>query len=361
MKQYVSLRLEGAITAESQLATSPPNTPTGTPAASPLSDPPIPLPRMSMTVEGGTVTLVPYFPGGGIRGKLRRMAEEVVRLGLVGEEGVSPFGVDDAYYLRNGGVKGAEKEDKADILEAQARREKNPLIALFGAGAPWDMGRLSVGHARPMAPLQVDVVRGVRRDDFSRGGDALVALAPEARKHWLEMSQRKAAASADRGRLRDLERAARREKDAEGKRRAEAEALALKEEIDRREAELGVDVSVLMPLAGYEAIPAGTRLAHDFTMLRVRECEVGLFLMALDRLAQNPVVGAHSNHGCGIISGTWNVAMRVGDLGRYEDIGEIAMKPFRGIEVPERLANMQQAFTTPLDAGEFDFRAPTKD
>ena len=335
MKQYVSLRLEGAVKAESQLATSPPNTPPGTPAASPLSDPPIPLPRMSVTVEGGNVILVPYFPGSGIRGKLRRMAEEVVRFGLVGEDGVSPFGVDDAYYLRNGGVKGTQKEDKADILEADARRHRNPLIALFGAGAPWDMGRLSVGHARPTAPIPVDVVRGVRRDDFSSGGDALVALAPDARKLWLEMSQRKATASADRGRLRDLEKAARREEDADAKKRAEAEALALKTEIEQREAGAAAEVSVLMPLAGYEAIPAGTHLAHDFTLLRVLECEIGLFLMALDRLAQNPILGAHSNHGCGIVSGMWNVAMRVGELSRYENIGTIAMKPFSGIEVPE--------------------------
>ena len=82
---------------------------------------------------------------------------------------------------------------------------------------------------------------------------------------------------------------------------------------------------------------------YDFTLLRVLECEIGLFHPALDRLAQNPILGAHSNHGCGIVSGTWNVAMRVGDLGRYENIGEIAMKPFSGIEVPERLATMQQA------------------
>ena len=113
-------------TAEFQLATSPPNTPRGRTAGSPRSDPPIPLPRMSVTVEDGNVTLVPDFPGSGIRGKLRRMAEEVVRFGLVGEDGVSPFSVDDAYYLRNGGVKGAEKEDKIDILEADARRRRNP-------------------------------------------------------------------------------------------------------------------------------------------------------------------------------------------------------------------------------------------
>jgi hypothetical protein len=185
-----------------------------------------------------------------------------------------------------------------------------------------------------------------------------VALAPDARKHWIEMSQRKATAAADRRRLRDLDKAARREKDCDAKKRAEAEWLALKTKIEQRDADTGAEVSVLMPLAGYEAIPVGTHLAHDFTLLRVLECEVGLFLLALDRLAQNPILGAHSNHGCGIVSGTWNVAMRVGDLGRYENIGEIAMKPFSGIEVPERLATMQQTFTTPLSAGEFDFRAP---
>ena len=108
MKQYVSLRLEGALTAN--LNWRPARlTRRGAHRRTPRSDPPIPLPRMSVTVEDGNVTLVPYFPGSGIRGKLRRMAEEVVRFGLVGEDGVSPFSVDDAYYLRNGGVKGARR------------------------------------------------------------------------------------------------------------------------------------------------------------------------------------------------------------------------------------------------------------
>ena len=358
MHSLLSLRLEGEITAVSQLATSPPNTPTGTPAPTPLSDPPTPLPRMSITVDGGSAELVPYFPGSGIRGRLRRMAEEVVRYGLAGEDGPSPFGVDDAYYLRNGGVKGSEKEDKADILGAQARRDRNPLIGLFGAGAPWDKGRLNVGHARPTAPIRVDVVRGVRRDDFSGGGDALVALAPEGRTQWLEMSQRKALAARERQRQRDLEKAARREMEPAEKKRLEEEAAALKSEIEKREAEAGVDVSVLMPLSGYEAIPAGTRLRHDFTLLRVNEHEVGLFLLALDRLALAPIIGAHGNHGCGIISGTWRVRLRSGDLGRYEEIGELALKPFEGLDIPERLRGMAESFGEPLRDGKFDFFAP---
>jgi hypothetical protein len=358
MRDYFSLRIEGEIVAESPLATSPPYTPPGTSTSNPNRNPPTPLPRMSIHLDGGGVELVPYFPGGGLRGRLRRMAEEAVRYGLVGEDAPSPFGVEDAYYLRNGGVKGSEREDKADILSADARRQANPLIALFGAGAPWDYGRLSVGHARPSAPIQVDIVRGVRMDDFSRGGDALVALAPKARATWLEMSRRKSMAARNRQQLRDLERTARRQKDATEKTRFEAAAEALKTQINLQEAESGADVSILLPLPGYEAIPAGTRLTHDFTLLRVQPHEVGLFLGALERLAWTPMIGAHTAHGCGIVSGLWRVRMRLGEMGRWHNAGELRMKPFDGIELPQVFDGMQAAFIELLKGGKFDFRAP---
>jgi hypothetical protein len=49
MRDYFSLRIEGEIVAESQLATSPP----GTPTSNPNRNPPTPLPRMSIHLDGG--------------------------------------------------------------------------------------------------------------------------------------------------------------------------------------------------------------------------------------------------------------------------------------------------------------------
>ncbi len=357
MSDVISLRLEGEIVAESPLATSPPNTPVGTPAPGPQSRPPTPLPRMPKFFAEAGLVLVPYFPASGIRGRLRRLAEEVARYGIAGEDGPSPFGIEDAYYLRNGGVKGGGEEDKADLLAAADRRDRNPLIALFGANSPWDKGRLRVGRAVPATPVTVDVVRGVRADDFARG-DALMMLSPEGRAEWLERSQRVAQASRDRQRLAGIDKARRREKDAE--RRAALDAEAAEIQAASQGGEPGVEVSVLLPLPGYEAIPVGTRLEHDFTLINARGYEVGLFLEALDRLALEPVIGAHASQGCGIISGTWQVRMRRGELGRYEDAGEIRLDPFKGLCVPEALATMPGEFRRRLGEGKFDFRAPSR-
>jgi hypothetical protein len=358
MTGVISLRLDGEIVAESPLATSPPNTPIGTPAPSAQSRPPTPLPRMPKFLQEVGLVLVPYFPASGIRGRLRRLCEEAARYGIAGEDGLSPFGIEDVYYLRNGGIKGGGDENKVDILAAAVRRDRNPLIALFGANSPWDKGRLRVGRAAPATPVTVDVVRGVRADDFGRGGDALVVLSPEGRSEWLERSQRVAQASRMRQRLAEIDRARRREKDAGRLAALNAEAADIQAGLQGSES--GTEVSVLLPLPGYEAIPAGTRLEHDFTLIDVRGYEVGLFLEALDRLALEPVIGAHVSQGCGIISGTWQVRMRRGALGRYENVGEIRLEPFKGLSVPEALAAMPREFQRRLEEGKFDFRAPVR-
>jgi hypothetical protein len=52
------------------------------------------------------------------------------------------------------------------------------------------------------------------------------------------------------------------------------------------------------------------------------------------------------------------VRLRSGDLGRYEEIGELALKPFDGLDIPERLRGMDKSFDAPLREGKFDFFAP---
>ena len=78
-----------------------------------------------------------------------------------------------------------------------------------------------------------------------------MALAPDAGRHWLEMSQRKATASAIGAACAILRKRHGEETDDQAKKHAKAKLLALKTEIEQREAKMGLEVSILMPLAGY--------------------------------------------------------------------------------------------------------------
>ena len=125
--------------------------------------------------------------------------------------------------------------------------------------------------------------------------------------------------------------------------------------------ELGVEVSGAATSSGVRSNPrrhpTGVRLA----LVSISDYEAGLFLEALDRLALEPVIGPCASQGCGIISGTClQVRMRRGELGRYEDAGEIRLDPFKGLGVPEALATMPGEFRRRLKRGGFDFRAPSR-
>ena len=116
-----TVRFEGVIRAVSPLATNPPGTPEGR-ALPGQSNPPKPIPKATVLIDGTAVAMVPIFPGPGIRGTLRRKAVDVVRHALGG--GGPVFLLDDHYYNVLGGVKGAEKEEKADLVAAAARRAR---------------------------------------------------------------------------------------------------------------------------------------------------------------------------------------------------------------------------------------------
>src|SRR3546814_1411084 len=53
-------------------------------------------------------------------------------------------------------------------------------------------------------------------------------------------------------------------------------------------------VSVQQPLAGYEALPAGTVFDHSFRLCQASELEVGFFLSVLRSFALDPEIGRAS-------------------------------------------------------------------
>ena len=62
---------------------------------------------------------------------------------------------------------------------------------------------------------------------------------------------------------------------------------------------IGSDVSLLLPLPGYEAIPSGTVLSHRMFLSTCRNASWGIFMAGLARFAEDPRFGAHRAQGCG--------------------------------------------------------------
>lgn len=356
MNDRYTLVLEGVITAEEPLTTSPP-----TPKNA-LKPDHSALPRIPL--GGGDVTeLTPYFPGGGLRGVLRRRAFDEAR-----SRGES-YSLRDYNYIVIGGVKGRKDDptaadDKADLLKSLEMRERNPLVGLFGAGDPWATGCLAVGHAIPEKKIEPTLITGMRRDDFARGGEQLGLLSPEEQARWLETAQNNSKRSKLTSEIEAIDkklgvgvkgRARRVELPAE-----EMEALSKTRAL--RQAELDglgetvSSVSTQLPLAGYEVIPPGTRLNQRFVLRNARVQEIGLFLKALNRFAFDPHIGAKFAHGCGLVSGEWRATLTDTMAMESQVLEPVILRPYEPVQMDARLHEMMQAYTEKADAGEFDYR-----
>ena len=347
-KTYV-IHMTGVMTAESPLTTTTPplrNRPYD-------SDAPLPLPKMTATYGDQRFT-VPYMPGSGIRGKLRRCAVETVRR-------IFPDGLKlhDYYYLAIGGVKGSEPESKSDFAAALERRSRNPLIGLFGAGAPWTQGRLSVSHAVPQTPISEQYVTGVRTDDIGKPG-GIAVLTSEEQALWAEMSHSNSRRSRKEQQVRRLR------DDLKARSLGEADRSALQARIAELEAEISEHSakayssnSVLRPLPGYEYIPQGTRLSQTLALTHVTPHEIGAFLGALREFAFHPVIGAKAAHNAGVVSASWTYTVRESRSHDRVGHGSVTLRPYDDLDYDDDfLIDCAKGFIKALDSGEFDFSAP---
>lgn len=351
MSDQITLRFNGHLKAETCISTCPPGTKSG-------KNDPAPLPKMTV---GGVLT--PYFPGGGLKGTLRRRAVDLVRSALM-DGTSSPFSLNDHYYLVLGGVKGDDKEDKADILGADTRRKANPIVGLFGAGDPWQQGRLYISHAVPPAE-QADIqsVRGARVDDFARSGDNLHVLSEDDRQKWLHIAQVNNQRSGKDKELKKLETGLRdRGASEDSKKEMKVRAAALEAEIKALSNSSDYSNSINRPLDGYEVIPPGTDMAHSMTLSFGNMMEVGLLMGALRFWALDPWIGAHKSHGCGIVSGHWDVTIRRGYESAYEKFGDVTMTPFDGVVGRKELMEAEADFMAALRDGTdtFSFKYPAR-
>ncbi len=104
----------------------------------------------------------------------------------------------------------------------------------------------------------------------------------------------------------------------------DSQLAALATVLDQAVGIAGTDLSVQMPLPGYEVIPPGLPLSHRLVASQINDVELGLLVLALDKFAKSPFLGAHHAQGCGIVEASWAVSLD-GMAGTLE------IKPFMGL------------------------------
>lgn len=273
-------------------------------------DGPTPVPSFD-SAEG----LRLYFPATGLRGRLRRASRDVLRRAESARTQVeNPFSLEQHYFLTLGGVKGSGASDKTSVLHEQRFRSSNPLLSLFGAGdagvLDFVAGRLNMGNAFAEPGVKAMLFSGARSDDLYRDRAQLQYLSDGDLNALVRQSEAIRERSKLDGKIESLERTQRKIKD-----KTSGEYLDLDKQISQMKDEQtkvvseagGTGMSVGRPLAGWLAIPPGTRLTHKISLARSTQIELGCLLAALREWSDFPYVGAHLAAGCGEISGEWAV------------------------------------------------------
>lgn len=329
--------------------------------------------RFDVRLEGGFTTVTPFtvstpgsqssfflptiggrlvIPATTIRGTLRRACRDVVH-DLMGGAG---FSLDDYFLLTLGGVKVAkpkagkkDKKDEAaeaggsaeaesgdDGLDKEALRivshirDKNPQVSLFGAMAPVGIsGLLGVDFAIAedgvvgvsVEPVKKNEFRHVRSNPFQRDpSDAISAVTSEGFDKYLERKSVADQRSAIDAEIKQLNRQKRDTVKNSDEYKAIEGSIAL---LKQQKEEL-IEVQVGLPQLGYSVIPQGTRLSGGFTLRNVNDNELTLFLLGMNRFASSPFMGGKRAHGCGRLSGEWDVSIRRNG-GKMERAGKLSI------------------------------------
>ncbi len=190
---------------------------------------------------------------------------------------------------------------------------------------------MDVGAAIPAEPIEPIVLNGVRRDvtldpilldilDEDEVGKVLAGMNANRVR-----SQK---ASEARGIKRRISSARKAGQDTLELERSLEEAEQAVEDAERLQSDiLGSDVSLLLPLPGYEAIPAGAVLNHRMFLKNVSDVQLGLFMAGLARFAEDPRFGAHRAHGCGQVCMEYRIKRIEG--ASAHPVGDLAIDPDR--------------------------------
>ena len=263
------------------------------------------LPRMTIPTAAGPMSTV-FVSGSTIRGKLRHACADVYLERAAARK--EPVDYERYLELKVGGVKGSSDEERVGLRERVAFLEAEPFMALFGAGSSrigWIHSRLDVGAAIPDEQIEPIVLKGVRRDatmdpillDVLDGDEVdKVLKGLEANR---TRSRKTEEAKHIKQRIAQRKKAGRAEDVAELERSLEEAEQAVRKARDEQSDIIGSDVSLLLPLPGYEAIPSGTVLSHRMFLKHVSQRQLGIFMAGLARFAEDPRFGAHRAQGCG--------------------------------------------------------------
>lgn len=348
-----SLRLQGEMTALSPVSIVTPN---GAQIPMEEGDGKVAeVASLAVVSPSGEIVRVPVLTSTSLKSKIRHAAVRCA-LAALDEKPV----LADYVYAAVGGIKSSEKEDAFDVVERDLRRAPNPVLGLFGASAPWDASRVSVGNAIPDLERGYDpkmlsqVATAARRDPFAANPALASILDPSAVPEYLgQRSGTKAKVDADA--------AVREANDAISKavkagdealvRELRAKVASLKE--DAKKAKDAAGNSVLMPY-GHCYIPQGVVFKQKITLLDVTAVEAGLFLAALDSaFLDDPLVGGRLGLQYGEVSASWNVSVRQG--GSWRQAGKIAAAPFEPIAYDDpQLASFLAAWRDFAASGALD-------
>lgn len=327
-----------------------------------------PLPVPSVTTPKGIRLM---FPATGIRGKLRRALRDILRAKLIEITGnEKPLTLDEHYLLTLGGIKGGGTSDRSTVAMDAEWRNRNVLLSLFGAGDAgvlgFMQGRLSVGNAICSEVSRPVVFSGARTDDLYRDKEQVSYLSDEDVSTLIARAKGNRDASVVKRDLASKEKAlktAQKSNDEEAAKQLAAEIETLKNEIVSIKAESGTgDNSVGMPLAGWEAIPAGASMDHRLILAGSNQVELGAVLAAIGQFSAMPVIGAHFAAGCGLVSGEWEVFKAQPGKGKVS-LGIVLLKPFECAAVIEAPADSElhaatQAFAAYLDSDLLNLSIP---
>ncbi|MBP3062040.1 CRISPR type IV/AFERR-associated protein Csf2 [Ectopseudomonas chengduensis] len=311
------------------------------------------------------------FPATGIRGKLRRALRDVLRENLILRTGnEKPLSLNEHYLLTLGGVKGGEATDKSSVSQEAEWRKNNVLLSLFGAGDAGFLGmvhgRLAVGNAICESVSSPVVFSGARTDDLYRDRGQIEFLSAADVEALIAQAEGNRDASAIKGQIRALDKerkAARAEKNADRVTQLTQEIERLEAEVKGVKEEAGVKNSVGMPLAGWEAIPAGAVMLQRFILNNASFEELGALLAALDQFSLMPTLGAHFAAGCGLVSARWEVFKVSPGVGKVSQ-GVLVLEPFSGaltVEAPQgsELFLARKAFQEYLGSEHFNLSVPS--
>ena len=266
------------------------------------------LPRVPV---GGEMR--PVISAATIRAALRQAAtREVIERAKAGGAKIS---FRDVALWSVGGVKGSSKEvEKIGLAETIAYADRNVLIGTFGAGESpvgFVSGALQVESAVTPSAGVVVVIEGSRRA-LERDPillDALDSSELAAALSFADVNQRRSRLQADqKSKKTALRKAA-------GEQRAtlEAELSQINVELDATKVEAAdtlSDVTIGMPLAGYEVIGTGVTMPHAMRLsIQENPLRLGLTLAALERFGLDPRLGAHEGQGCGYVEIRYDISV----------------------------------------------------